>query len=101
ASMTDVRASFAAADAATSSSGRLGALLRGAAAFVRQHGDFWTRSYGLRMQREAVAALGPSLGEWTAEIHRTLERYLREAGWPEARREALLLFAPTDGMCQH
>ena len=101
ASMTDVRASFAAADAAATPSVRLAALLRGAAAIVREHRDFWTLSYGLRMQREAMAALGPSLAEWTAEIHRTLERYLRQAGWPDARREALLLFAQIDGLCQH
>jgi AcrR family transcriptional regulator len=101
ASMEDVRASFAAADAAPTPSGRLAALVGAAVAIVKDHRDFWTLSYGVRMQRDVIAALGPRVAGWTAEIHRVLERYLRDAGWPDAGREALLLFAQIDGLCQH
>lgn len=101
ASMGDVRASFSAADSAPTPSGRLAALLRAAAGIVKDHRDFWTLSYGVRMQRDVIAALGPSIAGWTAEIHGVLERYLRDAGWPDAGREALLLFAQVDGLCQH
>jgi AcrR family transcriptional regulator len=100
-SIADVRASFAAADAAPTPSRRLAALIGAAAAIVKEHRDFWTLSYGVRMQRDVIAALGPSVAGWTAEIHRVLERYLRDAGWPDAGREALLLFAQIDGLCQH
>lgn len=99
ASMTDVKASFAAADAAPGD--RLAALLRAAAAIVRQRRRFWALSYGVRMQREVLAALGPDVFAWTAEIHQVLERYLREAGWPNPAHEALLLFAQIDGLHQH
>lgn len=101
ASMADVRASFSVADSAPTPSGRLAALLRAAAAIVKDHRDFWTLSYGVRMQRDVIAALGPNVAGWTAEIHRVLKRYLRDAGWPDPGHEALLLFAQIDGLCQH
>jgi AcrR family transcriptional regulator len=100
-SMADVRASFAAADAAPTPSRRLSALLGAVATIVKDHRDFWALSYGVRMQREVLTALGPSVGAWTAEIHRVLERYVRDAGWPDPGGEALLLFAQIDGLCQH
>jgi len=100
-SMTDVKASFAAADAAPAPADRLAALLRAAASIVKQRRRFWALSYGVRMQREVLAALGPDVFAWTAEIHRVLERYLGEAGWPNPAHEALLLFAQIDGLHQH
>jgi AcrR family transcriptional regulator len=100
-SMTDVRASFAAADAAPRPADRIAALLRAATAIVKEHRDFWTLSYGVRMQRDVLHALGADLFAWTAEILRVLERYLTEAGWPEPALEARLLFAEIDGMHQH
>ena len=100
-SMIDVKASFAAADAAPASGERLPALLRAATSIVKQRRRFWALSYGVRMQREVLAALGPDVFAWTAEIHHVLERYLREAGWPDPAHEALLLFALIDGLHQH
>jgi AcrR family transcriptional regulator len=100
-SMADVRASFAAADAAPRPADRIAALLGAATAIVRDHRDFWTLSYGVRMQREVLHALGADLFAWTAEILRVLERYLTEAGWPDPALEARLLFAEIDGLHQH
>jgi len=100
-SMTDVRASFAAADAARDPAGRLAALLGAATEIVRERRDFWTLSYGVRMQREVLTALGADLFAWTAEIHAVLQRDLTEAGWPDPAIEARLLFASIDGIHQH
>ena len=52
-------------------------------------------------RREVRAALGSHLFAWTAEIHRVLERYLTDAGVPQAALEARLLFAQIDGVHQH
>lgn len=100
ASMADVQASFAAADAERPPN-RLPALLRAATAIVKQRRDFWALSYGVRMQREVLAALGSHVFAWTAEIHRVLERYLTDAGVPQPALEARLLFAQIDGVHQH
>jgi AcrR family transcriptional regulator len=100
-SMTDVRASFLAADAEPDPRERIGALLRAAADIVRDHREFWTLSYGVRMQRDVLAGLGPSLAAWTHGIVATLARYLRDAGFPQPEMEAALLFAQIDGLLQH
>jgi AcrR family transcriptional regulator len=100
-SLTDVQATFAAADQETNPADRLPALLRSAAAIVPRHRNFWAVWYGLRMQRDVLASLGPSVVEFTAAIVRTLERYLDDIGWPDAAVEAQLLFAQIDGLCQH
>jgi len=100
-SLTDVQATFGAADRETDPSRRLPALLRSAGVIVPRHRNFWTVWYGLRMQRDVLRSLGPSVTQFTAAIVRTLEGYLSDIGWPEPEIEAPLLFAQIDGMCQH
>ncbi len=98
-SMADVRRSFAIADAADPRD-RLAALVRGAVALVRANLDFWRLGYAVRTQPSVVAALGPALGDWTAEIHATLCGYLVELGSPAPALDALALFTQIDGLCQ-
>ena len=100
-SLTDVQATFAAADREMNPADRLPALLRSAAAIVPRHRNFWAVWYGLRMQRDVLKSIGPSVGEFTVAIVRTLERYLADIHWPDAAIEARLLFAQIDGLCQH
>jgi AcrR family transcriptional regulator len=100
-SMADVQASFAAADDTANPRDRLAALLRAASAIVKERRDFWALSYGVRMQREVLDALGPNVHAWTSQILGVLEGYLRDAGWPQPALEARLLFAEIDGMHQH
>jgi AcrR family transcriptional regulator len=100
-SLADVHATFTAADHEPEARRRLPALLRSAGAIVPRQRYFWSVWYGLRMQRDVLASLGPSVVQFTAAIVRTLEGYLRDIGWPEPAIEARLLFAQIDGMCQH
>ena len=100
-SLADVQATFAAADREPNAIDRLPALLRSAGAIVPRHRNFWAVWYGLRMQREVLKSLGPSVMQFSAAIARTLEGYLRDIGWPDPAVEAQLLFAQIDGMCQH
>jgi AcrR family transcriptional regulator len=100
-SLADVHATFAAADRESSAADRLPALLRSAAVIMPRHRNFWAVWYGLRMQREVLQNLGPSVMQFTAAIAHTLEGYLRDIGWPDPAIEARLLFAQIDGMCQH
>lgn len=100
-SLSDVHATFAAADREPRAADRLPALLRSAAVIVPRHRNFWAVWYGLRMQSAVLKSLGPSVMEFAAAIARTLEGYLRDVDWPEPEIEAQLLFAQIDGMCQH
>jgi AcrR family transcriptional regulator len=100
-SLADVQATFAAADREMNAADRLPALLRSGAAIVPRHRHFWTVWYGLRMQRDVLKSLGPSVAEFSTAIVRTLERYLSDIGWPDAAIEARLLFAQIDGLFQH
>jgi AcrR family transcriptional regulator len=100
-SLAAVPATFAAADRELDPNDRLPALLRSAGAIVPRHRNFWAVWYGLRMQHEVLKGLGPSVRQYSHAIAGTLERYLRDIGWPEAAIEARLLFAQIDGMCQH
>src|SRR5262249_8519593 len=100
-SMRDVRESWARADAEPNPRLRVTALLRSMGVLIRERRDFWALSYGVRMQREVLASLEPLLAPWIREIHEKLGRYLRDAGWPDAKLEALLLFAQIDGLSQH
>ena len=97
----DVRESWARADAEPDPRLRLTALLRAIGALIRERRDFWALSYGVRMQREVLASLEPVLAPWVGEIHEKLRRYVRDAGWPNAELEAVLLFAQIDGLSQH
>ena len=102
ASMADVRASFAAAEAEPDPRRRVEVLLRESFAILRGNIHFWRLSYGVRMQATVLEALGgESLQGWTAAIRATLERYLRDAGVPDAELEAAILFALIDGVSQH
>ncbi|HEX4914987.1 MAG TPA: TetR/AcrR family transcriptional regulator [Vicinamibacterales bacterium] len=100
-SLSDVHATFAAADREPDPAHRLPALLRAAGTIVPRHRNFWAVWYGLRMQSEVLRSLGPSVMQFSAAIVRTLEGYLRDINWPEPGVEAQLLFAQIDGMCQH
>lgn len=100
-SLADVQATFAAADRESDPARRLPALLRSGAILVPRHRHFWTVWYGLRMQRDVLRSLGPSVIQFSAAIVRTLEGYLRDIGWPEPEIEAQLLFAQIDGLFQH
>ena len=99
-SMDDVRASFAEAEAAAPGA-RVERLVRASFEILRRNRDFWRLSYGARMQRSVLAALGDAVPRWLAEIVGTLERYLREAGAEHPAVEARLLFALIDGVSQH
>jgi AcrR family transcriptional regulator len=100
-SLSDVQATFAAADREPHPPDRLPALLRSAGVIVPRHRHFWAVWYGLRMQSDVLKSLGPSVMEFSAAIARTLEGYLRDIDSPEPAIEARLLFAQIDGMCQH
>jgi AcrR family transcriptional regulator len=100
-SLADVHATFEAADREQDPRERLPALLRSTGAIVRRHRQFWTVWYGLRMQSEVLASLGPAVDQFAAAIARTLEGYLRDIEWPDPALEARLLFAQIDGICQH
>lgn len=99
-SMQDVRATFATA-AAAAPHGQLAALVRAAAATVREHLAFWQLGYAVRHQPEITRALGPALTSWTDEIIGVLSTLLRAAGAPEPELDAAALFAQIDGMCVH
>ena len=99
-SVSDVRASFARADAAPPGE-RLERLVRGSFEILRRNMPFWKLSYGVRMQPAVLAGLGPELHEWTAMIRRTLQGYLRDAGVARPDVEAAALFALIDGISQH
>jgi AcrR family transcriptional regulator len=99
--LRDVRESWARADAEPNPRLRLTALLRAVGVLIRERRDFWALSYGVRMQREVLASLGPLLEPWIREIHERLRRYLGAAGWSNAGLEARLLFAQIDGLSQH
>jgi AcrR family transcriptional regulator len=100
-SLRDVRESWARADAEPDPRRRLRALLRAVGEVIRERRDFWALTYGVRMQREVLASVAPLLEPWVREIHETLERYVRDAGWSDPHIEALVLFAQIDGMSQH
>lgn len=100
-SLADVQASFGAADREAAAAARLPALLRSAREIVPRHRRFWAVWYGLRMQPDVLQRLGPSVGQFTTAIVRTLERYLADIGWPAAAIEARVLFAQIDGIFQH
>ena len=97
----DVRESWSRADAEPDPRQRLAALLIAVRDLIRERRDFWALSYGVRMQREVLASLAPSLQAWTRDIHERLRQYLEDAGWRDAGLEALLLFAQIDGVSQH
>lgn len=99
-SMTDVRATFAHAMAASVEL-RIGVLVRAAADTVRRHLPFWQLSYAARHQPAVIAALGETLATWTAEIVAVLTTLLRDTGVCDANTEALALFAQIDGVCEH
>jgi AcrR family transcriptional regulator len=100
-SVADVRESWAAADAEPDPANRLPILLRTIGRLIRERREFWALTYGVRMQREVLETVAPLLGTWVQEIQEKLRLYLRDAGWPDADMEALLLFAQIDGVSQH
>lgn len=101
ASMRDVQASFARADDAATPAARIERLVRSAFEILDGNRDFWRLSYGLRLQPAVVKGLGKRLQGWTAMIQSTLARYLRDAGSPDPKLDAAVLFALIDGVSQH
>lgn len=99
-SMGHVRLSFALAESAPGDN-RIAALVRASVDIVRAQVDFWRLGYAARTQPAVIAALGPALAEWTAQIIGTLRGYLADAGSPTPELDAWALFAQIDGMCQH
>src|SRR5262249_20982073 len=96
-----VRGPWARADAEPTPRLRVPPLLRAAGVLIREHRDFWALSYGVRMQRGVLASVEPFLARWSREILEKLRQYLRDAGWPDDKVEARLLFAQIDGLSQH
>jgi AcrR family transcriptional regulator len=101
ASMADVRASFAAAEAEGPLSARIERLVRASFRVLRKNETFWRLSYGVRMQEAVLAGLGERVLAWTGEIRGVLEGYLRAAGFAHPETEAAILFALIDGVSQH
>lgn len=99
-SMSDVRLSFALAEAAPGDN-RIAALVRGSVRIVSDHLDFWRLGYAARTQPAVIATLGPALVQWTEQIIGTLRGYLADAGSTDPELDAWALFAQIDGMCQH
>src|SRR5688500_1161528 len=89
-SLSDVHATFAAADREPRAADRLPALLRSAGVIVPRHRNFWAVWYGLRMQSDVLRSLGPSVMQFSDAIVRTLEGYLRDIGTTEPAIEARL-----------
>jgi AcrR family transcriptional regulator len=100
-SMSDVRASFAAAEAGGGPSEQLERLIRASFEVLKRNELFWRLSYGVRMQATVLELLGDRMHDWLEEVRTTLERYLRAAGSPHPETEALILFALIDGISQH
>lgn len=101
ASMDDVLSSFAVAEAEPDPARRPEALIRASFEIVRRNMEFWRLSYGARMQRSVLDALGSSLADWTSAIHARLLVFLGEAGFEDAAIEASVLFGLIDGISQH
>lgn len=101
ASMGDVAASFAAAEAEPDPARRIEALIRASFDILRRNRLFWRLSYGVRMQAAVLEGLGDRIHQWTAAIRATLERFLRETGADDPEVEAAILFALIDGVSQH
>jgi AcrR family transcriptional regulator len=100
-SMTDVRASFEAADAEPDPRRRIERLVHASFEILARNMDFWRLSYGVRMQAAVISGLEPGLAAWQANILKKLTGYLRGAGVREPALEARLLFAEIDGVAQH
>ncbi len=99
-SMSQVRLSFAMAESVPREE-RLAALVRASVQLVREHRDFWRLGYAARTQPAVIAALAPTLVEWSDAIVGTLRGYLADAGSASPELDARALFAQIDGMCQH
>jgi AcrR family transcriptional regulator len=100
-SVGDVRKSFAAGADGADPRERFERYVRGCFDVLRRNLDFWRLSYGVRMQSAVLEQLGDRVPRWTAEIRRTLQRFLRDIGVRNPRLEAEVLFALIDGVSQH
>jgi AcrR family transcriptional regulator len=98
-SIADVQASFA--YAAEGTGGPIERQIRAACTVLREREPFWRLSYGVRLQRSVVRALGLDLANWTAEIRTRLEQIFHARGAPDPAVEAAILFALIDGIAQH
>jgi AcrR family transcriptional regulator len=100
-SVTDVRESFARAEAEGGPGERIERLLRASFDLLGQNMEFWRLSYHVRMQIGVISGLVEHIQPWTETIRGKLEQYLSEAGYPQPAIEATILFALIDGVSQH
>ncbi len=100
-SMSQVRASFAAADDPTDGRSPIEKLIRASFAIVRENLRFWQLSYSVRSQAAVLSGLGDQLHAWTDAIRQALEAYFRGSGAEQPEIEAAILFAVIDGVSQH
>jgi AcrR family transcriptional regulator len=102
-SLAQVQASLDEADAASDLDPLQGLdqLVRTAFASVARDQDFWRLSYQLRMQADAVEALGGALQLWAEETRERIEVLLRASRHPNPSPAAHVLFAAIDGAAQH
>jgi AcrR family transcriptional regulator len=100
-SVQHVFESFALAEQGDLSRSPVARIIIAAFAVLRDHRDFWRLSYGVRMQQSVLAALGPTLADWTVSIRTALEQILRQSGTAQPEIEAAILFATIDGVAQH
>jgi AcrR family transcriptional regulator len=98
-SVADVQESFA--RAAQDSGSPVERQVRAAFAVLREREAFWRLSYGVRLQRSVVAALGDDLHNWTTQIRTLLEHAFHDMGVANPAVEAAVLFAVIDGVAQH
>jgi AcrR family transcriptional regulator len=98
-SVADVQESFA--RAAQDSGSPVERQVRAAFAVLREREAFWRLSYGVRLQRSVVAALGDDLHKWTTQIRTLLEHAFHDMGVANPAVEAAVLFAVIDGVAQH
>jgi AcrR family transcriptional regulator len=98
-SIHDVQASFA--QAAGGTGDPIERQIRAAFTVLRERELFWRLSYGVRLQRSVVKALGPQMANWTADIRTQLEQTFRSLGAADPAVEAAILFALIDGIAQH
>lgn len=100
-SMTEIRTSFAEAEATRAPEEKIARLVRAAFNVVKSNLHFWRLSYALRMQPAVLDSLGQNVQGWTQAIMGKLTQYFREAGAPQPDIEAAMLFALIDGVAQH
>lgn len=100
ASVLDVAATLDAADRAPTAEGFVSALLTTAVPLLDAHHDVWQLSYALRHQPEVLVSLDAPVRHFTHTTLARLAKGLSTRGVPNAKTEAVVLFALVDGISQ-